>query len=834
MYFYFSILKMATLLPPIQEDEEGYPFPVPYNLPRRASSNMEDEAPSTSRDMTMGSIAVGLPPPPIRALREARRISAEERASTIIPTAPPASPEQDNSWRARNRRGRTQLGLNELQNLRRTQYIKAFTGQEVTPELPFNYIQLFEGQRLSPEDFNYMEAVQLGLIDPTQGYNWGEFGSRAVIRPSVLQTGRSPWTVGNRSRVVQGPGSTVIPGSENNTNNPTAPSVSSSGPGFFATMRSGIAEGGRATGRRIRSLWNRMFSGGRGSVQGTVVPDTGVAPVGARSRIVSPLATEPGFWSRIGGAIARGATATGRGIKRGAVTAGGAIARGAVTAGGAIARGATATGRGIARGATATGRGIARGATATGRGIARGATATGRGIARGATATGRGIARGATVTGRGAVSAFVTVGKGTKRLASQAAIAYQERKDRKAMEATISQAASRARIPSRERNNIGDLYKRLEYGGSPNPEVRGSRQQQDIASVSNPYQYNPFGAKEPFSEETATQTADLYKQRAYQMIAESDLAGAITDAVKDDIANMIAKNTYHGFVAGVKPEDISKHVTELYDERMDIIRQYIRDQTLRDLGPEGSKRDEGGFEAEYERRKASAERKVASAERNGKPGAAMRARMTAGYYDEQLRQLRSHVPEIRISLPDVQPIPHKRFNLASYRAAIAEGGAPHAPGYGPGGKKPSRLGPTVQTGAARVLSGGGGGKIGSRQSASPDTSTKEVSFNSLRTLLNEVRSNLHNFNLNAITLKTYYESTGLKVPKSYTETVAAVTPISGFLGDLRLTNIDMKNYGKIGSLLRNYKEVIKTNNTLLKSIIIGINSTKRLNLDIKG
>ena len=75
--------------------------------------------------------------------------------------------------------------MTSAQRERRKEYIRAFANPEgTTPEnLLLNYIELDPGVRLSPYGLNYQEAVNLGLIDPTQGTNWNLYG--AMNAPSV-------------------------------------------------------------------------------------------------------------------------------------------------------------------------------------------------------------------------------------------------------------------------------------------------------------------------------------------------------------------------------------------------------------------------------------------------------------------------------------------------------------------------------------------------------------------------------------------------------------------------------------------------------------------------
>jgi hypothetical protein len=594
---------MATLLNPITEEDE----------------NETPEGPIFSANP--GYTIAMLPPGGVYANR---RYIPSVREGNLSPytglfaTAGGAEAVQDNPWRAQSRVARPKdsvsktrrvPGLNELQKLRRTQYIKAFTGAETTPELPFNYIEVNPGQRLSPYGFNYAEALELGLIDPTQGFNWDQYN--AVVP-------RYPGSVGNRSISVQGSTPVTPFGAGISMANSR---MSSSGPGFFATVRSGITKGARATGRKIKSLYGRFFAnaGGKtvkGPVNGTVnmqssrsIPYTspeGESPLTrarrtalARSRLNVPVlggrstsvagslrdsgqiplvpmrtSSVPGIWSRLGGTIKRGATAAGRGIKRGA----------------------TAAGRGIKRGAGA-------------------------------------------------------IGAGAKRLASQAVTAYKERKAKK--------------LESKERTTMGDLYRlleaeRLASQATPTGGLRPSRQKQAMASPSNPYQYNPF-APNPEVVQQAQAFSQQVGTAAIQLI-NANIGDLISDDVKRDIETEIAQIAYKDAINGKNTEEIIQNADTLLTERINIITQYIQDQSRR-------VQRAGGPEAEYEKRKASAERKAMSAERKGNVGAAARARADAAFYQQELNRIL--LPDIQ-PLPEVQPIEYKRFNLASYRAAEAE------------------------------------------------------------------------------------------------------------------------------------------------------------------
>lgn len=237
-------------------------------------------------------------------------------------------------------------GLSSAQKRRRKEYITAFAGKE-TPDVPLNYIYLNEGVRLSPYGLNYQEALNLGLIDPTQGSNWGEFGGmnvpsvspmyyvptaqnfRSVLRNTISQQGQQyqnvPYTMfaGGRSMTVPAVPvniETVVP-------NPPAGAIPLDGtssfvPGFWSRTVSGIKNLGK---KAAMSNYPAPVVGGRSQVP---------PPPGNNLR---PSAT-PGVWKKfltraqstwnstaalsraVGRGIAtaanRGLTAIGRGGKR--------------------------------------------------------------------------------------------------------------------------------------------------------------------------------------------------------------------------------------------------------------------------------------------------------------------------------------------------------------------------------------------------------------------------------------------------------------------------------------------------------------------------------------
>jgi hypothetical protein len=227
--------------------------------------------------------------------------------------------------------------LTAAQKNRRREYITAFAGQD-TPEGALNFIELNPGARLSPQGFNYDEAVALGLIDTRQYNNWGNYGGGGTIAPTfATQEFNQPTVLGSLgSRELRSLNMQLVDPSQFTTMNTyggngfttavnfaggrgsVAPVAATQG--FWSKTVSGAKRFGETTRSRVRSIASNVastmgnFFGGRsrrveaplttyGSSNATT---TFIPSVGGRSTLVTPAASNvplspsatPGIWKK--------------------------------------------------------------------------------------------------------------------------------------------------------------------------------------------------------------------------------------------------------------------------------------------------------------------------------------------------------------------------------------------------------------------------------------------------------------------------------------------------------------------------------------------------------